>query len=208
MPPEPVHDVLEAVLIIFGNFESSWNNMKKFLGQKGVIESILAFDPHNITPEIRKDVSKILKEHANSFEKQVIYYSSQAAGPLADWVQAILQFSEVLIKIKPLEDELSIVNQKIEAQRKRLKECEEQLLILDKKVNELQDDFARKTSAAEILKKELNSAIETLKTAETLLEKLGGERTRWQDQLKVIDDQFKSLYLDSLMAAGIIPLYL
>ncbi len=31
MPPEPVHDVLNGVLRLFGNMDTSWNAMKKFL---------------------------------------------------------------------------------------------------------------------------------------------------------------------------------
>ena len=30
MPPEPCHDVLNAVLKLFGNTDNSWNSMKKF----------------------------------------------------------------------------------------------------------------------------------------------------------------------------------
>ena len=33
MPPEPIHDVLNAVLRMFGQYDSSWNSMKKFLGK-------------------------------------------------------------------------------------------------------------------------------------------------------------------------------
>ena len=38
MPPEAIHDVLNAVLRLFGNTDTSWNSMKKFLSNKGVID--------------------------------------------------------------------------------------------------------------------------------------------------------------------------
>ena len=50
MPPEPIHDVMKGVLRVFGNYEATWNAMKKFLGQRSVIENIIDFDPHMITP--------------------------------------------------------------------------------------------------------------------------------------------------------------
>ena len=34
MPPEAIHDVLKAVLRIFGVFDASWNSMKKFLSNR------------------------------------------------------------------------------------------------------------------------------------------------------------------------------
>ena len=38
MPPEAIHDVLNAVLRLFGNQDTTWNSMKKFLSNKGVID--------------------------------------------------------------------------------------------------------------------------------------------------------------------------
>lgn len=32
MPPEAIHDVMLGVLRVFGNYDTSWNSMKKFLG--------------------------------------------------------------------------------------------------------------------------------------------------------------------------------
>jgi dynein heavy chain 2 len=40
--------------------------------------------------------------HARSFEKNVIYNSSAAAGPLAEWVKAVVQYSKVYEKVAPL----------------------------------------------------------------------------------------------------------
>ena len=35
MPPEPIRDVLEGVLRIMGNYDTSWISMKRFLGTMG-----------------------------------------------------------------------------------------------------------------------------------------------------------------------------
>ena len=60
-PPEAVHDVLSAVLQMLGIGDTSWNSMKKFLGNRRVKEQILSFDARSITAAIRKEVQKILK---------------------------------------------------------------------------------------------------------------------------------------------------
>ena len=36
MPPEAIRDVLEGVLRLMGNFDTSWISMKRFLGNKSV----------------------------------------------------------------------------------------------------------------------------------------------------------------------------
>lgn len=44
-----------------------------------------------------------------------------AAGPLAEWVKAILKYATVLEKIAPLESELAKLFKKLESSRTRLK---------------------------------------------------------------------------------------
>lgn len=123
MPPEAVHNVLTAVLRVFSSQGNTWADMKKFLGNRGVIEDIIAFDPRDITPDIRRDVEEQINKYSNSFEKQVIYRASIAAGPLAEWVKAVLKYASVLEKIAPLEIELKKLFNKLESSRNRLKQC-------------------------------------------------------------------------------------
>lgn len=54
-----------------------------------------------------------MSDHYNSFEKAVIYKASMAAGPLGDWVKAILKYSKVLEKIEPLEIKLNKVDEEL-----------------------------------------------------------------------------------------------
>ena len=43
MPPEAIQDVLEAVPSVMGIFDTSWISIKKFLGQRGMVQNILKF---------------------------------------------------------------------------------------------------------------------------------------------------------------------
>eukprot|EP01046_Picozoa_sp_COSAG06_P114744 COSAG06_NODE_61583_length_267_cov_0.642857_1_plen_59_part_10 len=45
--------------------------MKSFLGKRGVIDSILNFDCHNISSKARNEVQKLLKQKAQSFQHEV-----------------------------------------------------------------------------------------------------------------------------------------
>lgn len=60
MPPEPIADVLGAVLMLLGIRDTSWLSMKKFLGNRGVKEDILNFDARRIDPQLRSQVSGII----------------------------------------------------------------------------------------------------------------------------------------------------
>jgi dynein heavy chain 2 len=49
MPPDAVSDVLQGVLVMMGQQDFSWNAMRRFLGQSGVVQSILHFDANQVT---------------------------------------------------------------------------------------------------------------------------------------------------------------
>merc|ERR1719171_887628 len=62
MPPEAIRDVLEGVLRIMGNYDTSWISMKRFLGNKSVKDELINFDSRKIMPEIRESVEEILRQ--------------------------------------------------------------------------------------------------------------------------------------------------
>jgi dynein heavy chain 2 len=46
---------------VLGISDTSWNSMKKFLGNRKVKEQILSFDARSLTGPIRKQVQKIMQ---------------------------------------------------------------------------------------------------------------------------------------------------
>ncbi|CAM9543728.1 unnamed protein product, partial [Phaeothamnion confervicola] len=137
MPPEPIADVLGAVLMLLGIHDTSWLSMKKFLGNRGVKEEILSFDAHRIDPDMRTQVSKVLKQKAASFDHATIYRVSVAAAPMAAWVKAQIRYSTVLEKIQPLEEELREAVGVLDKSQQRLSQCEDELAVIDKRVADL-----------------------------------------------------------------------
>jgi dynein heavy chain 2 len=127
MPPDAVADVLQGVLKLMGQDDVSWNAMKKFLTQGGVINNILNFDARNVSKDIRNKVNKLIAEKPSSFEQSVIQNVSRACAPLAAWVKANVKYSEVLLKIEPLSNELNGLLNKLHKSQKRVGECQSQL---------------------------------------------------------------------------------
>uniref|UniRef100_A0AC34R290 Dynein heavy chain coiled coil stalk domain-containing protein n=1 Tax=Panagrolaimus sp. JU765 TaxID=591449 RepID=A0AC34R290_9BILA len=108
-PPEAIRDILQAVLLFMGILDTSWEAMRKFLAKSGVKEEIINFDARRITPEVHKKVEALLKAKAASFDPKNARRASVAAAPLAAWVQANLQYSAIIEKIAPLENEKNIL---------------------------------------------------------------------------------------------------
>ena len=83
-----IRNVLEAVLCLMGQGDTSWNNMKKLLAGTGLKERIMSFQATSITPEMRKSASAIIAAYPDAFEPERISRVSLAAAPMAEWVQA------------------------------------------------------------------------------------------------------------------------
>ena len=128
-----------------GQDDTSWNAMKKFLGQSGVVQSILNFDARLVSKDIRKKVNKLIQEKPMSFEQSVIQGVSRACAPLAAWVRANVKYSEALLKIEPLTNELNALMNKLEKSQYRMNECIKALEELDGSVQQLNENFAQKT---------------------------------------------------------------
>ena len=120
-PPDIVRHVLKAVLYIFGNRDESWNSMKTFV--KTCVDKILTFDINSLKPDLAMDVEQIMRANPRSFEKLAIYNASSAAGPLSDWVKAVVEYCKVYQNVKPMHEELQKIEKELDYSRRKLKEC-------------------------------------------------------------------------------------
>jgi len=200
-PPDPIVDVLNGVLRLMGNYDNSWTSMKKFLTGSGAIQRIMNFDPRLITDEVRKDVEKLIKEKANSFEHATIYRVSVAAAPLAKWVTACVKYSGVLVKVAPMEKKLNAATASLEKANAVLAEYKDQLVEIDKNVEQLRVDFEGRTKEAEVLRIGLERATQTLEKANSLMGKMSGEKQRWQQEVKEIKRDAELLSTHTCLAA-------
>lgn len=165
MPPDAVSDVLQGVLRLMGQEDTSWNAMKRFLSQAGVIQGILNFDASQVTNSMRNKVNKLIQSKPLSFEQANINNVSRACAPLAAWVKANVMYSEVLLKIEPLTAELNGLMSKLQKFQQRVDECRAQLQELEIATEQLNQNFAQKTQDAGLLEARLMQAEATLEAA-------------------------------------------
>ena len=204
VPPDAVLDVLGGVLFLMGVKDTTWGNMKKFLSQRGVIGNIMNFDAHYITKEIRDSVNKMLIKKKNSFEDKTIRSASVACAPLAAWVKANVKYSEVLLKIEPLEREMNGLLAELQDSQSRVHECTIQLNELEESTKVLNSELKKKTNEAAELKINLERAEKMLNSAQNLLQQLSGEKDRWEIQVQEIKNNILLLPFKSLLSAGYI----
>jgi dynein heavy chain 2 len=202
-PPAAVQDVLEGVLTLLGASDLSWNGMRKWLQTEGV-RAILSLNPESIRPDTRDACKRILAQKGNSFKTEVIERASKAAAPMAPWLKANIEYSEVVERIQPMRDELKKYEENLQQLNDKVKKYEDKVRKVDQKIDELKKNFGNKTKEAEVLKDKLEQAEATLTAAQDLLSKLGGEKTRWGKLVGTLKAEEKTMPKRALLAAGFI----
>uniref|UniRef100_A0A915MH52 Dynein heavy chain coiled coil stalk domain-containing protein n=1 Tax=Meloidogyne javanica TaxID=6303 RepID=A0A915MH52_MELJA len=201
-PPEAIRDILQAVLLFMGILDVSWEAMRKFLAKSGVKEEIINFDARRISPDTAKRVSALVKSKATSFDPKNAKRASAAAAPLAAWVSANLQYALIVEKIAPLEQKKETLERNLNAAEKQMASLSKGLKTVDKRVEGLKSNFEVYMKEATEIKIGLEREQATLVVASTLVERLGDEYTRWQQQSKQLETELATIENYCLLGAA------
>ncbi|KAK6729949.1 hypothetical protein RB195_006788 [Necator americanus] len=203
-PPEAIRDILQAVLLFMGILDTSWEAMRKFLSKSSVKDEIINFDAHRITRDVHKKVSALVKSKETSFDPKNAKRASVAAAPLAAWVTANLQYSEILEKISPLEQEKNELVSNLSRAEKQIQKLSQGLLTVDEKVAGLKEKFEVLMKEATQIKIDLEKEQDTIKVAGTLIDRLGGEFTRWEAQMEALSQEMGNVERYALVTAAFV----
>jgi hypothetical protein len=66
----------------------------------------MKFDKDSISPAVKTFVNNNYLKKPDVFDVEKIRKASSAAGPLAEWVNSIVNYSEIFLSITPLRNEL------------------------------------------------------------------------------------------------------
>ncbi|GMR54221.1 hypothetical protein PMAYCL1PPCAC_24416, partial [Pristionchus mayeri] len=203
-PPEAVRDILQAVLLFMGILDTSWEAMRKFLAKSGVKDDIINFDAHRITSDVHKKVTQLVKQKAGSFDPKNAKRASAAAAPLAAWVMANLQYSTILEKIAPLEKVRTDLEKNRHKAEKQMEKISQGLVTVDQQVAELKRNFEVLMKEATTIKVDLEKEQDVIKVAGTLVERLGGEFERWNQQIVILEKELNQLGRFALLSAAFV----
>lgn len=89
-------------------------------------------------------------------------------------------------KVAPLEEESAELQRDLQASQTKLAQLQDDLSTIDEAVAKLKKQFETSTQEGTRLRMELEEAQLTIASAESLIGKLDGERTRWGSQVRII----------------------
>jgi dynein heavy chain 1 len=126
----------------------------------------------------------------------------QAAGPLAKWAESQIAYANILLKVKPLELELTELEKSSQVTRDQLTSMEKTIATLEVSIGKLKEEYAVMISETQTIKTEMTRVKDKVERATNLLDGLSGERNRWEQSSEGFRAQMSTLVADVMLGSA------
>ncbi|KAI9995414.1 hypothetical protein PInf_012475 [Phytophthora infestans] len=216
-PPAGVKLVCEGVCVMLGikparipdpqdpskRIMDYWGPSQKMLSDPTFITTLKKFDKDNLDSKIMKIVvSKYIADE--NFSPEKAEKASKAAAGLCKWVHAMALYDNVSKVVAPKREALRVAEAQLAEVMQKLNEKLSQLKQVEDGLAELQRQFDFATKQKENLEYQVDLTGKKLIRASTLIESLGGEKTRWTEFAEQLAAQYSRLTGDVLVSAGVV----
>lgn len=203
-PPNGVKLALEAVCTLLGEKPDSWKTIQGIVRKDDFIGRIVTFDnEERMTAQLRRKMNNdYLSKEDFTFEK--VNRASKACGPLVQWVEAQVMYSEILNRVEPLRKEVVELEQKLYETEQGALETQALIQKLDANIKRYEEDYGVLISETQLIKTEMSTVQFKVDRSVRLLDSLSSEQTRWGESSRSFDSQIDTIVGDVLVAAAFI----
>ncbi|WAR21987.1 DYH2-like protein [Mya arenaria] len=198
-PPALVEKVMEAVMILRGQ-EPTWAESKRQLGDQNFLKQLMDFDKDNITDRVLKKIGQYVAQ--TDFQPEIIGRVSSAAKSLCMWVRAMEVYGRIYRVVEPKKQRLNAAMSQLKEKQDALSDAKAKLAEVEAKMAELQKQYQEKQEQKEELKRKAAHTELMLDRAAKLVSGLAGERVRWEETVKDLEERLGFLIGDCLIAAA------
>ena len=201
-PPAGVKLALESVCTLLGHRADSWKTIQGIVRRDDFIASIVNYDnEHQMTPNLRRRMrNDYLSNEDFTYER--VNRASKACGPLVQWVQAQVDFSEILDRVGPLREEVAQLEEQALQTKAEAKAIENTITKLEESISTYKSEYAALISETQSIKSEMARVQSKVSRSVSLLDSLSQERMRWEGGSKSFETQITTLIGDVLIAAA------
>lgn len=201
-PPGGVRLVLEAVCTLLGNKVTEWKQIQAIIRNDSFIASIINFDNEGqMTKPLRVRMrQEYLSNPEFTYEKA--NRASRACGPLVLWVQAQVNYAEILDRVGPLREEVAQLETSAVETKAEAMAVEQLVRDLERSIDTYKTEYASLISETQAIKSEMSRVQFKVDRSVKLLDSLSSERTRWEAGSKSFETQISTLVGDVLVAAA------
>lgn len=214
-PPAIIKTIMKAVCVLLdikpersrdenGRLtEDYWRPSLQLLADRNLINTLQNYDKDNIPGRI---INKVRSEFINSpgFNVEAAANASAAAKGLLKWVVALDKYDKVAKEIAPKRENLKKAEAKYQEVQERLDQKRNELQEVLDKLEQMENDLQQATEQKQSLEEEVDTTEVKLDRAQKLINGLGDERKRWNEQSELLAEAYENLTGDVLIASGIV----
>lgn len=203
-PPEAVKLAMESVCTLLGHRVEGWKSVQSIIRRDDFIASIVHFDSESqMTPELRDIMEREYMNKAN-YQYEAVNRASKACGPLVQWVQAQVIYSEILDKVGPLRAEVEDLEREAVLNRRKADTIIEMIQELEDSISQYKVEYADLISDTQALKAEMTHVEGRVARSINLLKSLSSEETRWRASSEAFSSQMRTLAGDAMLSAALL----
>lgn len=201
-PPQGVRLALDSVCTLIGHKVSDWKQVQAVVRRDDFIASIISFNNEKqMTKALRMKMrNDFLSNPEFTFDK--VNRASRACGPLVTWVQAQVQYAEILDRVGPLREEVRQLEEQALQTKAEAKAVEQTIENLEASIATYKAEYASLISETQAIKAEMARVQFKVDRSVKLLDSLSSERTRWEEGSKSFETQIGTLVGDVVVAAA------
>ena len=201
-PPSSVRLTLEAVCTLLGHRVDDWKAIQSVVRRDDFIASIVNYD--NEKQMTKRHRLKMQGEYLSNgeFTYERVGRASKACAPLVQWVQAQVNYSDILDRVGPLREEVGQLEEKALQTKAEAQTIENNIRDLEHSIATYKEEYAALISEVQEIKAEMSRVEFKVNRSVRLLDSLSSERVRWEEGSKSFETQISTLVGDTLMAAA------
>lgn len=201
-PPAGVKLTLESVCTLLGHRVDSWKTIQGIVRRDDFIASIVNYD--NERQMTRSHRLKMQNEYLSKedFTYERVSRASKACGPLVQWVEAQVNYSEILDRVGPLREEVDQLEEQALQTKAEAQAIDNTINNLERSIATYKSEYAALISETQAIKTEMSRVQFKVDRSVRLLDSLSAERSRWEEGSKSFETQIGTLIGDVLVAAA------
>ena len=201
-PPAGVKLTLESVCTLLGHKVDSWKTIQGIVRRDDFIASIVNYD--NERQMTRSHRLKMQHDYLSKedFTYERVNRASKACGPLVQWVEAQVNYSEILDRVGPLREEVDQLEEQALQTKAEAQAIDNTISDLEGSIATYKSEYAALISETQAIKTEMLRVQFKVDRSVRLLDSLSAERSRWEEGSKSFETQIGTLIGDVLVAAA------
>lgn len=201
-PPANVQLAMYSVCVLLGNKVDSWADVQSVIRRDDFIANITGFDNEKeMTKKLRQRMRDEYLSNPN-YNFETMNRASKACGPLVQWVEAQVNYSEILDRVGPLRAEVDELEEKALETKASAKAMQENIAQLETSIARYKEEYGDLIGQINALSAESTQVEFKVDRSVGLLKSLESERVRWDAGSKSFETQIGTLVGDVLVSAA------